>query len=735
MKHNTKTAISSAVQKNMITLAVFVFALLIAAAANSPAYAADTISYIERSWDGSKVVSAEKTASCTPLSTCGEELGDGWYYVDSDKTYEDRISVDGTVNLILTDGKTLTCNDGINVGPGRNLNIYEQAGGTGKLTARGDTNNCAAIGGKNGQNCGNVTIHGGNVTADCYNDNKGEDGAGIGGGDSGTGGHIIIYGGNIEARGSNNGAGIGGGTRGSGGTIDIYGGIVKAKGGTDSAGIGGGDVGSGGTVNIFGGKIDAKGADNAAGIGGGDGGNFDTISISGGELVAKGGRYGAGIGSGNMNSISVGGTINISGNAVVESTGGLDAAGIGGGEDCTGGNITISGGTIKATGGSNVFVHPVTGGAGIGGGDGASSGNITITGGTVSEAKGGTHSAGIGGGDGGLWDKIIISGGIVNASGGEYGAGIGGGDKNTSTESSGEILITGGTVTANGGGDGAGIGGGEWTTGGNINITGGSINATGGTKDRSTIFDRNSGGAGIGGGDGGAGGNITISGGTVIVRSGARAAGIGSGADGDGNPTNVTLKYSDASRDISIYPECFVFGGLENNTVTVKLENDFMNKEKGTVFSTGEYKGKDVFALEYMTLVASTKVSETDDELNNVNKNDAVITFNTKTVNTKTVKAAAAKSGENIKDVKTIVLGKKVKKIGKGAFKSYRSAGTLVVKTGKLKKTTVKKALSGSKITKVKVKVGNRRTNKKYVRIYKNIFTKKNVGRKVKVSL
>ena len=704
MKHNTKTAISSAVQKNMITLAVFVFALLIAAAANSPAYAADTISYIERSWDGSKVVSAEKTASCTPLSTCGEELGDGWYYVDSDKTYEDRISVDGTVNLILTDGKTLTCNDGINVGPGRNLNIYEQAGGTGKLTARGDTNNCAAIGGKNGQNCGNVTIHGGNVTADCYNDNKGEDGAGIGGGDSGTGGHIIIYGGNIEAYGSNNGAGIGGGTRGSSGMIDIYGGTIKANGGVDAAGIGGGDTG-----------------------------NFDTINIIGGDLTVEGGDYGAGIGSGDMNSGNSGGMINIGGTAKIDANGGIDGAGIGGGENCTGGIINISGGSIWASADENKSVTPPSGGAGIGGGDGAKSGNITITGGEI-KANGAYHAAGIGGGDGGLWDKIIISGGKVTAYGGKQGAAIGGGDKDTSTKSSGEIMITGGSIDAYGGSDGAAIGGGEWTTGGKINITGGYIKATGGDYYQYSWRDSNSGGAGIGGGDGGAGGDITISGGTVIADGGLRAAGIGAGADGDGNPTNVTLKYSDASRDISINNESFSFDSSYEK-VTVKLENDFMDKEKGTVFKTGEYKGNDISALENKTLVASTKVSETDDELNNVNKNDAVITFNTKTVNTKTVKAAAAKSGENIKDVKTIVLGKKVKKIGKGAFKSYRSAGTLVVKTGKLKKTTVKKALSGSKITKVKVKVGNRRTNKKYVRIYKNIFTKKNVGRKVKVSL
>ena len=93
-------------------------------------------------------------------------------------------------------------------------------------------------------------------------------------------------------------------------------------------------------------------------------------------------------------------------------TGGNNAAGIGGGFQGNGENITINGGTVNATG---------DGGAGIGGGGAAASdiefwgsngGNgedITITGGTVT-AAGAYGGAGIGGGLNGIGSKITVSG-------------------------------------------------------------------------------------------------------------------------------------------------------------------------------------------------------------------------------------------------------------------------------------------------------------------------------------
>ena len=80
------------------------------------------------------------------------------------------------------DGCTLTANNGISVTPGNSLTIYGQTGGTGTLTANGDSLS-AGIGGGNMGHGGNITISGGTVTA-----TGSGGGAGIGGGEAGDGG-------------------------------------------------------------------------------------------------------------------------------------------------------------------------------------------------------------------------------------------------------------------------------------------------------------------------------------------------------------------------------------------------------------------------------------------------------------------------------------------------------------------------------------------------------------------
>ena len=82
-------------------------------------------------------------------------------------------------------------------------------------------------------------------------------------------------------------------------------------------------------------------------------------------------------------------------------TGGASAAGIGGGFQGKGENITITGGTVDATGGY--------GSAGIGGGNGGNGEDITINGGTVN-AAGAYGGAGIGGGVNGIGSKVTVSG-------------------------------------------------------------------------------------------------------------------------------------------------------------------------------------------------------------------------------------------------------------------------------------------------------------------------------------
>ena len=99
----------------------------------------------------------------------------------------------------------------------------------------------------------------------------------------------------------------------------------------------------------------------------------------------------------------------------------------------------------------------------------------------------------------------------------------------------------------------------------------------------------------------------------------------------------------------------------------------------------------------------------------------------------KTVKAAASRAGGSGRYVTKIILGKKVKKIRKNAFKSFGKVKTLEVRSRKLTGKSVKNSLKGSKIKTVKVRVGSKKLNKKYVKKYKKIFRKKNSGKKVKI--
>ena len=253
-----------------------------------------------------------------------------------------------------------------------------------------------------------------------------------------------------------------------------------------------------------------------------------------GSLTATGGSYSAGIGGGENGS---GKNITING-GTVNAKGGSQGAGIGGGSDGSGENITINSGTVTAAGGSY--------GAGIGGGywgdykSGNGGKDITINGGTVT-ATGGYLGAGIGGGGIGMYDgytngeNITINGGTVTATGGDRGAGIGGGSGSVSIGSGGggygsgkDITINGGTVIAAGGKEAAGIGGGDSGSSENITITGGTVTAKGGKF-----------GAGIGGGRDGSGETITINDGTVTAAGGSLGAGIGGGVNASGS--NVTV--------------------------------------------------------------------------------------------------------------------------------------------------------------------------------------------------
>ena len=113
------------------------------------------------------------------------------------------------------------------------------------------------------------------------------------------------------------------------------------------------------------GKLTAEGGGYGAGIGGGYNGTGSDITISGGEVKATGGIYGAGIGGGYNGD---GSDITVSGGEV-KATGGVNGAGIGGGLQGKGKDITVSGDAkLKVQGG----VESWTGGAGAGIGNGGS---------------------------------------------------------------------------------------------------------------------------------------------------------------------------------------------------------------------------------------------------------------------------------------------------------------------------------------------------------------------------
>ena len=165
-----------------------------------------------------------------------------------------------------------------------------------------------------------------------------------------------------------------------------------------------------------------------------------------GSLKATGGGTGAGIGGGQDRS---GSNITITGNAEVTAQGGYGAAGIGGSDDNDGRNITISGN-------AEVIAQGGDGGAGIGGGSACGDGSyITIEGNAKVTAKGGNNAAGIGGGECCDGSNITITGSAeVTATGGGMGAGIGGGawctgSENITVSGDAQVKAQGGVETNN----------------------------------------------------------------------------------------------------------------------------------------------------------------------------------------------------------------------------------------------------------------------------------------------
>ena len=230
-----------------VTIALGAFTAIPVSAAATTA-----VSYIERAWESetNSVISTEKSCSnyidLSALSNTA--LQAGWYVVSKNCTIAERLMVNaGDVHLIVCDGVTVTLNKGIGILPAGNLFIYGQTNDSGKIyantmTADGEyEDDCALIGGVKGQECGNVTIHGGTMDLTV----SGAYGACIGGAKSKSAGNINIYGGKIKCYNeAGSGAAIGGGyeaamSRFEGESVRIYGGTIDVK------SWGGASIGSG----------------------------------------------------------------------------------------------------------------------------------------------------------------------------------------------------------------------------------------------------------------------------------------------------------------------------------------------------------------------------------------------------------------------------------------------------------------------------------------------------------
>ena len=295
----------------------------------------------------------EVTSSTASLSSLNES--GGWYYVGESFTIPHRLRLYGDIHLILENDATLTAPKGIGLNPDSSLTIYARTldeEHLGAITVTSPEDFLSAIGSYAlGVTCGDITIHGGRITA--------------------IGGHLGTAIGSSRQSASEGG-------RSWCGNITINGGVIAATGGPYAAAIGG-DCGD---ITINGGKITAAGYFGfGAGIGGFGSTVTGDITINGGEITAYAGDTTPGIGSGH-NSAAMG-NITITGGKI-KATGAVSVA-IGGGYYSPCGNITITGGIIEATSGTdgNGRCAPAIGGGYKDADSTSYCGDISITGGFI----------------------------------------------------------------------------------------------------------------------------------------------------------------------------------------------------------------------------------------------------------------------------------------------------------------------------------------------------------------
>ena len=218
-----------------------------------------------------------QAAEATTLTAETTTWENGDYVVPAEGvTISGHITVNGTVNLTLTEGATLTANTGITLGDNAKLNVS----GEGEMVVNGSNGNAnSTIAGT-----GKLVLKSGTLTA--------------------TGGNGQSFSSGVEQTGNTGGVAINGtvivnsgtlvATGGNGGSLNAHT-IVKLKGGTGGVAIGGAVTINGGTVTATGGNGGSititnygdsnKGGNGGAAIGG-------AVTINGGTLTATKGDNG-----------------------------------------------------------------------------------------------------------------------------------------------------------------------------------------------------------------------------------------------------------------------------------------------------------------------------------------------------------------------------------------------------------------------------------------------------------
>ncbi|MBP5797268.1 MAG: BspA family leucine-rich repeat surface protein, partial [Bacteroidales bacterium] len=119
----------------------------------------DPVEYIDADGNTQTCTNYTLLKGSNYYSSYGEYDVEAWYVVDHDVTYSDGLQFNGSANLILVDGATLTINDdtegnGGYMSSSDRLTIYVQSNGTGAITAVNSSISAS----------GDLIIHGGHIT-------------------------------------------------------------------------------------------------------------------------------------------------------------------------------------------------------------------------------------------------------------------------------------------------------------------------------------------------------------------------------------------------------------------------------------------------------------------------------------------------------------------------------------------------------------------------------------------